>query len=440
MLNSAIVGNRFMTGEVGASASGSALTRLAGQLRQDLLSPPSSQYDSLHGLRAIACFLVVSYHVAIFSGNISMAPNGGDELTAFYQVINAFWSGLDFFFVLSGFLIGRILMSSATKTGSVEFPRFFVRRAMRVFPAYYLVLTLAVFGYTRLDIPYARYLLVGAEGWEAMRDLSWMNYVYVMNYFFSAGDANPMSWAWSLCVEEHFYLLLPLLLAILYRTDRRGVRPAALIIATILPFLGRAIQYGMDPTIFMQDGFYFRTHNRIDEIMIGVVIAYFFVHHRDLLRGLVERLGSLCWVFGFLLIGAVWTFGGIQQLGVFAVVFQFFLVAVGAGLLVLNGLFLNNSVTRMLAHRAWYPWARVSYGIYLTHPFVLFLLMEWQWAFPDPTQLSPLRFLCLYASTMLGSGLLAATMFVCVERPLIDWGTRISLAIPSPSRRGANVG
>lgn len=404
----------------------SVVKRLQRRLRDDLLSPPGSQYDSLHGLRAIASFLVVSYHVASFSGNLIYGPDSRSHMSLFYQMISAFWSGLDFFFVLSGFLIGRILMSSATKTGTVEFPRFFIRRAMRVFPAYYLVLTVAVLWYTRLDIPYAKFLLIGSQGWEAMRDASWMNYLYVMNYQFHAGAGNPMSWAWSLCVEEHFYLALPLILAITYRCKYKAMVPAALVIATLAPVVARGIQYLLNPALYMQDGFYFRTHNRIDEIMVGVLIAYLFVHHKAALQTFAKRAGGTLWVIGCAMIVAVWVFGGIQQTGAFAVVFQFSLVALGTGLLVINCLFLDNRFTRLLAHKAWYPWARVSYGMYLIHPFLLFVIMHWQWAFPQPSALDPPRFALLYALTMASSFVLAAIMFMCVERPLIDWGVRIS--------------
>jgi len=118
------------------------LRSIIKRVRADLLTPPADQLGALNGLRAIACLTVVCFHVAMFTGNISLNPDSKASLSTFYLLINGFWSGLDFFFVLSGFLIGRILMSSLAARGSVEFPRFFVRRAMRVFPAYYLVLAL----------------------------------------------------------------------------------------------------------------------------------------------------------------------------------------------------------------------------------------------------------------------------------------------------------
>ena len=400
-------------------------SRLWRRVRRDVFIAPNDQFAALNGLRAVACFLVVCMHVAMFTGNLSMMPDGRDQLSWFYRCINGFWSGLDFFFVLSGFLIGRILMKSLVSTGSVEFPSFFLRRSMRVFPAYYLVLTLAVFWYTRLDLASAKFFLAQND-WHQMLRNSWRNYVYVMNYSFRAGDPNPMSWSWSLCVEEQFYILLPPLLALLYRVKGRTMRPAILLAVALLPLIGRALQYALYPDLFMQDGFYFRTHNRIDELLVGVLIAYFYVHHSAGFLAWAERFGTWTWVTGVALILSVWVFGGIQQRGLFAVVFQFPLVALGAGLLVVNGIYLKNGMTRVLAHSAWYPWARVSYGIYLIHPYVLFGLLELRSVFNEPNPLSPGRFLFLYASVMLGSGLMAMVMFVLLERPLIDWGTQLS--------------
>jgi peptidoglycan/LPS O-acetylase OafA/YrhL len=414
------------------TAPSGVFRKLGQRLRQDLLSPPGDQFDALHGMRAVAAFFVIGWHVAYFGGFISPTYHTLTEMPLFFRIVNAFWYGLDIFFVLSGFLIGRILMSSLAATGSVEFPRFFIRRSMRVFPAYYLVLTFTVFWYTRLDIPFLQLMMVGEKGWHAMRDNSWINYLYVMNYVFDARKANPMGQAWSLCVEEHFYLLLPLLLAILYRTNRKGVRPAVLITATLLPFLGRAVQYALDPSIRLLNGFYYRTHNRIDEILVGVVIAYFFVHHKDALHALVDRIGAGCWVGAFFLIGSICVFGGLYETGAFAVVFQFFICALGTGLLVLNGLFLNNSLTRILSHRVWYPLTRVSYGIYLTHTFVLFFALNQRWTFLDTATRGPAAFIFIYLFTMIGSWLVAAIMFVCFERPLIDWGVRISKKFSAP--------
>ena len=65
------------------------------------------------------------------------------------------------------------------------------------------------------------------------------------------------------------------------------------------------------------------------------------------------------------------------------------MIALGTSFLVANGLFLDNGTTRLLAHRFWYPCARVSYGIYLTHPYVLFWLLGFRQPLPAPDAAEP---------------------------------------------------
>ncbi len=407
------------------------LGRIRRQVVTDLFSPPSGQLDALNGLRGIGCILVIAHHVASFSGNLSSGPNNAERLDGFFKVINQLWIGVDVFFVISGFLIGRILMNNIGRGGSVQFPRFFLRRAMRVFPAFYLVLTLAIFWYTKLDIPYSKFLLVGPQGWEAMFKDSWLNYVLLMNYTYHAGTPNPMGWTWTLCVEEHFYLFLPAVLVLLYRSPRSWVVPAGLVSLIILPVIGRAIQFALNPDLFQGDGFFYQTHNRVDEMMIGVLIAYLYVHHKDKLQAFTERAGSWCWITAVVIFGFVGVYGGINELGMFPVVFQYFLVAFAIGLLIINGLFLQNVATRILTSHKPYLISRVSYGIYLLHPYVLFWLLQWRGAFPVPSELSAMGFIFLYSLTFALTTLLAAIMFVCFERPLIDLGQKWTERKPS---------
>ena len=249
------------------AASQGVFGRIRTRVVTDLFSPPSGQLDALNGLRGIGCILVIAHHVASFTGNLSSGPNNVDRLDGFFKVINQLWIGVDVFFVISGFLIGRILMNNITRTGSVEFPRFFLRRAMRVFPAFYLVLTLAVFWYTRLDIPYARFMLVGPNGWEAMYENSWLNYVYLMNYFYGAGVPNPMGWTWTLCVEEHFYLFLPALLVLLFRSSKPWVLPAGLVTMIVLPIIGRGIQYATQDRVGTAAAFFELSHWEIHQLV-----------------------------------------------------------------------------------------------------------------------------------------------------------------------------
>ncbi len=412
-------------------------------VRREVFEPPADQFAVLNGMRGISAYLVICFHVALFSGNFPINDPKA-ALNWFHRSINGFWVGLDVFFVLSGFLIGRILMTSLKQTGSVEFWSFFTRRSMRIFPAFYLVLTLAVFWYLRYQVGQYEFFLMGGN-WQRLRNSSWQNYTYTMNYLFSAGDPNPMSWGWSLCVEEHFYLVLPLLLTVMFRTRRRGLRPAWLWVCMLVPFVVRAIEYARTPDIVLLDGFYYRSHNRIDEVWYGVLVAYYYVYHYDAFARLARRLGSWIWIAGAALIASVWVFGGLQERGVFAVIFQFNLMALGAALVMVNGLFLDNRVTRFFAHRTWYPIARVSYGIYLLHGYVLFAVLK-LFGFRNATAFGTWQFFALFVAVMAGSTLLAAVMFVSFESPLIElgrrWGRRFRKPrlAPAPERAAVAVG
>src|SRR5436190_13106126 len=94
----------------------------------------------MHGLRVIAIVSVVQFHVTwILAGEQGIALDRewtASSLTVFF--------GMDLFFVLSGFLIGSILMRSLEKDGSQHLKRFYIRRVSRTFPAYYIVLTFLV--------------------------------------------------------------------------------------------------------------------------------------------------------------------------------------------------------------------------------------------------------------------------------------------------------
>ena len=103
------------------------------------------------------------------------------------------------------------------------------------------------------------------------------------------------------------------------------------------------------------------------------------------------------------------------------------MAVLGTAFVMLNLLYLDkNWLSRLLSHSALYPWARVSYGMYLTHTYILCMLMQWKDIFPHSTNMKPLEFLTLYTATVLATFLVAMLMFLCVERPLMDWGAKFS--------------
>lgn len=403
--------------------SNGLLQRIGSRIRAELWNAPADQFPGLNGLRGLASYMVTLYHVGMFGGGLPILTSVTLELSTTQRLINGFWIGLDVFFVLSGFLIARILMTSHKRTGTLEFRTFFTRRSFRVFPAYYLVLTFGVFYFTRLPGNITWLLLQGAD-WSQIRDSAWQNYTYTVNYFFAAGDINAMSWAWSLCIEEQFYLALPLILIFTFRVRAPAFRVGVLISGILIPPLLRAIQYSLEPNVSLLDGMYYRTHNRADEIFYGVLVAYFFVFHHDAFKARVERLGNWTWILGILCIMIVWIFGGLQARGPFAIIAQFSLTAIGSALLITNCLFLQNRFTRVMAHRSWFPAARVSYGNYLIHPYVLIWLLTYLGA-SSIESFQGLQIVGLLVGVIVISNSLAALMYLIFESRLIEAGRQL---------------
>src|SRR5262245_20229087 len=138
-----------------------------------MLSPRSARLDVV---RAVAVLLVVIHH-------LEPAPTTG--VLAFFH--RGGWMGVDFFFVLSGFLVSGLLFRDYQQTGRVRAGRFLLRRGLKIYPAFwvFMLMTAAVFG-SRISL--------GAYLTEL---------AFVQNY-------HPAIWqhTWSIAVEEHFYLLL----------------------------------------------------------------------------------------------------------------------------------------------------------------------------------------------------------------------------------------
>jgi peptidoglycan/LPS O-acetylase OafA/YrhL len=165
------------------------------------------------------------------------------------------------------------------------------------------------------------------------------------------------------------------------------------------------------------------------------MIAYYYVTKREAFRAFAERHRHVLWVAGVACVGTVWVFGGLQKSDGFAVVAQFSLMALGAGLLVINCLFLDNTVSRFFAHPLWYPLARISYGTYLIHPFVLFAFLALYLRDAPLTALQPWDVIGFFFLVLVATTLLAGLMFVLLEAPLLRVGMRMSAR--SRARAGA---
>jgi peptidoglycan/LPS O-acetylase OafA/YrhL len=232
-----------------------------------LTSPASGRNIGLDVLRGLAILLVIGNHFII-------PPDSAGALRPLALWMFRFgWTGVDLFFVLSGFLIGGLLLDEIGHTGTFNFRRFIIRRGLKIWPAY-LFYILAVFP-----------MLIFGGGDTAGSALGRLvpNIVHLQNYL-----GSPRGHTWSLAVEEHFYLLLPLFLLLVIRGKRAGVPlPAIPVTAIILMTTCTALRLGVAltaPFDFLTHQF--PTHLRLDGLFFGVLLAYLHRFRPELLRPL----------------------------------------------------------------------------------------------------------------------------------------------------------
>lgn len=264
------------------------------------------------------------------------------------------WVGVDLFFVLSGFLVSGILFKLWKQGGSMPLPLFWVRRAFKILPGFwvYLGFIVAVVAWRERQFPWARFL---AE------------FFFVQNYL--PGLAGQ---TWSLAVEEHFYCLLPFVLP-LYRRVSTPVGPCRVLGYFALLALGvlamRVITLLRFP--YSHTTHLYPSHLRFDALFAGVTLSHLYWFHREALTGFLNRwrLGIGC-VIALCLIPAmavpIEASGWIAALG---------LTANAVGFALLTGLLLARGLPFQQPLRGLYRAAGLvgtwSYGIYLWHLEVL---------------------------------------------------------------------
>ena len=160
-----------------------------------MTSANAGRYPGLDLLRSIAILLVIMQHMPR-----TLFPEW------FMQMKYTGWIGVDLFFVLSGYLIGSQLLRPYAEGEQPSFAVFYMRRALRVLPAYLIVVLLY------FSVP----VFAERPGLPPL----WKFLTFTQNFGLDLIAAGAFSHAWSLCVEEHFYLLLPVIVFLLMRKPR----------------------------------------------------------------------------------------------------------------------------------------------------------------------------------------------------------------------------
>ncbi len=355
--------------------------------------------NGLDTLRAVAILLVFCYHYMVF---VSGEPTFG-------WLSTGGWVGVDLFLVLSGYLIGNQVFAARQRGRSISLVAFYARRALRTWPVFWLVLA-------------AYFIWPQVLGGRTPPPL-WTFLTFTQNYQLQPGTA--FSHAWSLCIEEQFYAVFPLVVLLAWRLrDRWQVNKTWcwwLIGALLALGIGARtvlwLQYGREEggnVALYYPNVYYATLCRFDEFLPGLAIALLKNFHPTVWVR-VEQNGKGLFIAGLVALSLV-GYGVITHYyidgygyGFFMTAFGYSLVAWSFALWVASALGPDSPLHRLRIPGA-HHLALWSYSLYLIHKPVGFVIRQ---QLPD---LAPSLMLLAIVAVSLALG---AALYYLVELPFM---------------------
>ncbi len=349
-------------------------------------------------LRALAIIVVVIYHAALFGFKL---PGRVDRFG---------WIGVDLFFVLSGYLIGGQLLAPLARDRRINLGRFFARRALRIMPAYFAVLAIY-------------FLLPPWREYSEMSQPLWKFLLSVQNIALHGGTA--FSHAWSLAVEDQFYLALPFLLLFLYRRPRPAIIiPCLIVIGGIglrgfLAAQNPSVDGGSVSFSGFQAWIYYPTWTRLDPLLFGVVLAA-IEKFRPTWWQRLTNCAHWIWLPGLGLIAYALYLGETKNLTLVACVWQFPLIAIGMATLLVCAVSPRLPLCRVAIPGAAFI-ASIAYSAYLIQKLVIHAVEQFCTNHNIDLTSAPTLVgveLCVYAT--------ATLLFLLVERPFLQLRKRLA--------------
>jgi peptidoglycan/LPS O-acetylase OafA/YrhL len=361
-----------------------------------MTSSSNSRLAGLDTLRTCAIVWVILFHLQ-------------GVLPAAWQPVGGMgWLGVDLFFVLSGYLIGSQLLRGVAIHRRLNVLDFYRRRAYRILPVYLVVVVLYLF----------------VPQWREAPNLpaAWKLLTFTANLSMNYPAEMAFSHVWSLCMEEHFYLLLPLVVLLLAR-----IRSAALVVTAFITLFatGIGIRWWMfhyvilatpenDQWIPMMTRIYYPTYSRLDGLMSGLALAALRLYRPAWWNRMAAHGNALLLTGLLVLLGGMATFhfdypSTDSPAGL---IIGFTVVSIGFALCVAAAVCPGSILTRRIPGAQ--TIATLAFSLYLTHKSVAHLdrlLMPWM------RDNRGLLAACVYAATCLA---VAAALYITIERTFLQ--------------------
>jgi peptidoglycan/LPS O-acetylase OafA/YrhL len=305
----------------------------------------------IDGLRAISVLAVLVYHNYVVGGSSPGWLPGG-----FY--------GVEVFFVLSGYLITSLLLDERTRTGTVALKAFWFRRARRLLPALFLMLSVVVL-FTLVFLRDNAISELKSDVVAAVTYTSnWWQIIANRSYFEQAGRPELLKHLWSLAIEEQFYLFWPLVLGVALKRLGRDRTPWVMVGVGLLSAAAMALLYtiGVSST-----NLYYATPTRLSGLLLGSALAFFWTPRR--VRGTTGKHARIVLDLGGVLGLYIlwWSFRGTHDYDAIAFRGGFLIVDIAALLVICAVVHPRSDMNRILGIPLLVWIGLRSYGIYLWH-------------------------------------------------------------------------
>lgn len=358
-------------------------------------------FQDLDLLRLLAALMIVALHG--YEGWCNQYGFPGSFTTGDYKsltftgrladhFIRNMSFGVDLFFMISGFLITYLLFREKEQTGKIYLGKFYMRRILRIWPLYYLLVAVGP-------------LLV-----------TWAKQVHEPDYFSTALFINnfstirtglwtyPYSHFWSICIEEHFYLVWPLVIALV--TRKTAVPVFSAVIALSILFRAYAFYNLAYPWMTL----FAHTFSRMDILALGSLFGY--LHYVNPKHISVPRI-PLMLMYGllvFLLVNDTLT----AYENIFDATVKKFFYCIVAGIAMHRFVFRKDGKTVSAKPGIFHYFGKISYGIYMYHNVIIMIIIQ-QFMIPYGNGNLYLYLLIYLSSTLLVS----VISYECIERPFL---------------------
>ena len=368
------------------------------------MTQSAPRVHGLDTLRALAIVAVIAYHVSGFHDT--------ETLPAFLvPAAKMGWMGVDLFFVLSGYLIASQFLRPYSFGQHPGLWNFYRSRLFRILPAFGAVLVLY------LAIPQWREAPTLPPLWELL--------TFTQNLFVDRSQFRAFSHVWSLCLEEHFYLLFPLVVLASMRRRSMHITVAILLSLCVSGILIRSyFLFHLLRPLADSDGpvgrafierIYYPTYSHLDGLLAGVTLAIIRTLRPVTWSALARRGNSLFLVGACLVALAVYLtqdfWESVTGVAAVGVVIGFPVLSLGLALVVASAVSSNGLL------RIKIPGARLiatlAYSLYLMHKELIHLVDIW---FPSIAEGAMSRWLAVYAVVCMTA---ATILYLCVERPFL---------------------